>query len=79
MSQAELESKEQDIHNEAKETKQSNNTNNNSFHCAVCFEDYDDIKLRANLPCCGRNNSSTSFCYRCIQIICEQSPGQVGR
>lgn len=51
------------------------------FACAVCLEHYDGDE-RAALPCCGAargTGSSMQFCRRCVEIICERSPGGVGK
>ena len=45
--------------------------------CAVCWQEGQEI---ARLPCCTAPAGSTMlFCVRCIEIICEQAPGGVGR
>ena len=49
------------------------------FTCAVCLEEYDEAEA-ALLPCCAIPASSTTrFCGRCIEIICERSTSGVGR
>ena len=47
--------------------------------CAICWgetaEDY-----FARLPCCTAPvGSSMRYCQRCVEIICEEGPGGVGR
>merc|ERR1712096_509762 len=39
--------------------------------CAVCFQELPYVTM----PCCGREGSSTGFCRRCVEIICEQAQG----
>ena len=49
------------------------------FQCAICLED--DVQgSPVMMPCCGRAalSSTTQFCRRCIEIICEQSRVKVG-
>ena len=60
--------------------------------CAVCFEsplaeDDDDAPsrdgaagVRARMPCCDRGEgATTAVCARCVEVICSQGPGGVGR
>jgi len=48
-------------------------------NCAICLEDVPADSL-ARLPCCTLPlTSTTQFCARCIQIVCERGPGGVGR
>eukprot|EP00947_MAST-08B_sp_MAST-8B-sp1_P004338 g4338.t1 len=48
--------------------------------CAVCLEPIaGGLGSAARLPCCFNPESSTQYCTRCIEIICERSPGRVGR
>ena len=42
--------------------------------CAICLESPDLIMM----PCCGRENASTRFCFRCIQIVCDLAADQRG-
>jgi len=45
--------------------------------CAICWE---ESLVRANLPCCNIPiTSSTQYCQRCIEVICEQGHMGVGR
>ena len=45
--------------------------------CAICL---DDSPVFASLPCCTiPETSTTRFCQRCIEIICERAPGGVGK
>ena len=50
-----------------------------TFECAICWADV--AGSPAELPCCGAPppGSSTSYCTRCIEIICEQALGGMGR
>merc|ERR1719272_1747082 len=43
--------------------------------CAICFDSTDLILM----PCCGREQASTRFCQRCIEIICEMAHGALGK
>jgi len=42
--------------------------------CAVCLEE----APHALMPCCGKDGSTTGYCRRCIELICEHNQG-VGR
>ena len=50
-----------------------------TFECAICWADVEGSP--AELPCCGAPppGSSTCYCERCIEIICEQALGGMGR
>ena len=50
-----------------------------TFECAICWQDVPGEP--AELPCCGRPpaGSSTVYCERCLEIICESGPCGVGR
>jgi hypothetical protein len=48
------------------------------FTCSVCLEDETE-ENRAKMPCCSRDTSTIAYCRRCVEIICERSPGHVGR
>ena len=50
-----------------------------TFECAICWQDVPGEP--AVLPCCGRPpvGSSTIYCARCLEIICETGPCGVGR
>ena len=50
-----------------------------TFECAICWADVEEKP--AELPCCGAPppGSSTCYCTRCIEIICEQALGGMGR
>lgn len=50
-----------------------------SFECAICWADVEGRP--AELPCCGAPppGSSTSYCVRCIEVICETALGGMGR
>ena len=50
-----------------------------AFECAICWQDV--CGEPATLPCCGRApaGSTTVYCARCLEIICETSPCGVGR
>ena len=50
-----------------------------TFECAICWADVPGAP--AELPCCGAPppGSSTCYCGRCIEIICEQALGGMGR
>lgn len=54
-------------------------TKNQSFQCAVCLEE-DLPGPPVVMPCCGREAaaSTTQFCRRCVEIICEQNSVAVG-
>mmetsp|Transcript_13463 Transcript_13463/g.18433 ORF Transcript_13463/g.18433 Transcript_13463/m.18433 type:complete len:213 (-) Transcript_13463:168-806(-) len=44
--------------------------------CAICYtEDITAVKM----PCCWREDGTMKFCPVCIKVLCDQSPGQVGR
>ena len=52
--------------------------------CTVCLELFVENVAsecrRATMPCgCDRAGSTMAFCVRCVEIICEQAPAQVGR
>jgi len=48
--------------------------------CAVCWGEFSDDAPVAELPChVAPAGSTMQYCVRCIQIICETSPGGVGR
>lgn len=50
-----------------------------AFSCAVCLEECPSSE-EARLPCCEiPEGSTTRFCLRCIQIICERSAAAIGR
>lgn len=34
---------------------------------------------RAVMPCCDREGATMAFCLRCVEIVCQQGPGHVGR
>eukprot|EP00617_Octactis_speculum_P002254 CAMPEP_0185775142 /NCGR_PEP_ID=MMETSP1174-20130828/81186_1 /TAXON_ID=35687 /ORGANISM="Dictyocha speculum, Strain CCMP1381" /LENGTH=251 /DNA_ID=CAMNT_0028462615 /DNA_START=21 /DNA_END=778 /DNA_ORIENTATION=- len=42
--------------------------------CAVCLIEPDLVLM----PCCGNVGSTTRFCLRCIELVCEHSGG-IGR
>ena len=47
--------------------------------CAICWGDTASDEF-AVLPCCTAPvGSSMRYCTRCIEIICEEAPGGVGR
>ena len=50
-----------------------------SFECAICWAEVHEPP--AELPCCGAPppGSSTSYCTRCIEVICETALGGMGR
>mmetsp|Transcript_5641 Transcript_5641/g.19186 ORF Transcript_5641/g.19186 Transcript_5641/m.19186 type:complete len:234 (-) Transcript_5641:224-925(-) len=48
---------------------------NDSF-CAICWVAGED--QRVDMPCCGSPTSTTWYCRRCIEIVCETSYGGVG-
>ena len=50
-----------------------------NFDCAICWQDVPGEP--SVLPCCGRPpvGSSTVYCARCLEIICENGPCGVGR
>lgn len=43
--------------------------------CAICFEQVSLVQM----PCCGRDTSTTQFCFRCIEVICKMAPGFFGK
>ena len=48
---------------------------NEELTCAICFESTDLVAL----PCCAREETSTTrFCLRCVELLCEHAGG-VGR
>ena len=52
--------------------------------CAVCLEQLDPPSRgadgeRAAMPCCDRDGATMAFCVGCVDIICSQGPGGVGR
>jgi len=48
--------------------------------CAICLEENLPEADMAQLPCCViPANSTTRFCTRCMDVICAQGPGGVGR
>jgi len=50
-----------------------------AVECAICWGDTESDGF-AELPCCTAPVGSTMrYCSRCIEIICEESPGGVGR
>ena len=50
-----------------------------SFECAICWMETEGSP--AALPCCGAPpaGSSTVYCMRCLEIICETALGGMGR
>mmetsp|Transcript_19650 Transcript_19650/g.50776 ORF Transcript_19650/g.50776 Transcript_19650/m.50776 type:complete len:218 (+) Transcript_19650:30-683(+) len=44
--------------------------------CAICY--VGGREEQVDMPCCGSTNSTTFYCRRCIEIICESAPGKVG-
>ena len=46
-----------------------------SSFCAICYENFDDHDvILACMPCnCEREEASTKFCVRCIELVCERS------
>ena len=55
------------------------NVEHSTFECAICWVDVTGDP--AELPCCGAPppGSTTCYCERCIEIICEQALGGMGR
>ena len=50
------------------------------MQCAVCLEDGLGEADMAELPCCTiPPTSTTRFCRRCLEVICERATGGVGR
>ena len=50
------------------------------MQCAICLDEALPAEALAKLPCCTLPpTSTTQFCKRCIEIICEHGPGGVGR
>jgi hypothetical protein len=41
--------------------------------CAICWSAGEDE--RVEMPCCGTRTSTTWYCRRCIEIICENGGG----
>ena len=50
-----------------------------TFECCICWQDVEGAPTA--LPCCGAApaGSTTIYCRRCLEIICEQAPGNHGR
>lgn len=50
-----------------------------TFECAICWADVDGPPVE--LPCCGAPppGSTTTYCKRCVEIICENALGGQGR
>ena len=46
--------------------------------CAVCLEPTSASTL-AVMPCCDREGATVAFCLRCIELVCQHGPGNVGR
>jgi len=42
--------------------------------CAICLDSTDLISM----PCCGRDESTTRFCLRCIEVVCTLAPNSRG-
>ena len=50
------------------------------MQCAICLEDGLAEADMAELPCCTiPPTSTTRFCRRCLEVICERATGGVGR
>ena len=50
-----------------------------SFECAICWGDIPGTPTA--LPCCGPppSGSTTCYCKRCLEVICETALGGMGR
>ena len=61
------------------EEKEQNSPPPDGRECAICWDTIGGDP--ATLPCCGPPpaESSTVYCLRCLEIICEHAPGGVGR
>ena len=50
------------------------------FSCAICYEDFNSVEQKLQMPCCGKQESTVQFCRRCIEIISERGiQGRIGR
>lgn len=61
------------------ETDEAPPISSDTFECAICWQDMPHPP--ATLPCCGKppEGSSTVYCMRCLEVICESGVGGVGR
>ena len=58
---------------------EAEHTERAASECAICWGDTAEEDFAA-LPCCTAPvGSSMRYCVRCVEIICEEAPGGVGR
>ena len=70
----------------------NSNNQDEASSCAICLTEFGGMQgkeggegiktattTHARLPCCEVEGCSTIFCIRCIELVCENSPNNVGR